>query len=131
MSKTKHSHHEHEGPNSDSVNHGFHRPYWKHAHHDWRLWVAVSLMLVAMLTYVMTGAFLGLVASHPMAEAGSSGRRREIGERAPDFHEQRVPIRQALSSDQSLTLPTRISFHRRDYAHARHRAWPRYRPTKG
>ena len=50
MSKTKHSHHEYEGPDSDGVNHGFHRPYWKHAHHDWRLWIAVSLMLVALLT---------------------------------------------------------------------------------
>jgi hypothetical protein len=37
-----------------SENHGFHRPYWKHAHHDWRLWVAVGLMLVAMFTYVMS-----------------------------------------------------------------------------
>ena len=54
MNKIKHSRHEHEGPDSDSVNHGFHRPYWKHAHHDWRLWVAVSLMLVALLTYVMS-----------------------------------------------------------------------------
>jgi hypothetical protein len=38
----------------DSENHGFHRPYWKHAHNDWRLWVAVVLMLVAMFTYVMS-----------------------------------------------------------------------------
>ncbi len=52
MSKTKHSHQQHEG--LDSVNHGFHRPYWKHAHHDWRLWVAMSLMLVALATYVMS-----------------------------------------------------------------------------
>jgi hypothetical protein len=37
----------------DSENYGFHRPYWKHAHHDWRLWVAVGLMLLAMFTYVM------------------------------------------------------------------------------
>ncbi len=53
MSKTKHNHHRHEGPDSDNV-HGFHRPYWKSAHHDWRLWVAVCLMLVAMITYVMS-----------------------------------------------------------------------------
>jgi hypothetical protein len=52
VSKTKHSHYE--GPDTDGVNHGFHRPYWKHAHHDWRLWVAVSLMLVALATYVMS-----------------------------------------------------------------------------
>jgi hypothetical protein len=39
---------------SDSGSHGFHRPYWKHAHHDWRLWIAVCLMLAAMFTYVMS-----------------------------------------------------------------------------
>ena len=54
MNKMKHSRHEHEGPDSDSVNHGFHRPYWKHAHHDWRLVVAVSLMLIALAIYVMS-----------------------------------------------------------------------------
>ena len=52
MAKTKPGHHQHVDP--DSENHGFHRPYWKHAHHDWRLWVALCLMLVAMLTYVMS-----------------------------------------------------------------------------
>ena len=54
MSKAKHSHQSYDGPDSDGINHGFHRPYWKHAHRDWRLWVAVSLMLVALFTYVMT-----------------------------------------------------------------------------
>ena len=54
MSKTKHSHQSYGGEDSDGVNHGFHRPYWKHAHRDWRLWVAVFLMLVALFTYVMT-----------------------------------------------------------------------------
>ena len=49
--KTKHSHHHFAGPDGESVHRGFHRPYWKHAHHDWRLLVAVSLMLVAV-TYL-------------------------------------------------------------------------------
>ncbi len=53
MSKTKHGLDQHEGPDS-GVNRGFHRPYWKHSHYDWRLWVAVSVMLVALLTYVMS-----------------------------------------------------------------------------
>jgi len=39
---------------SSSAHHGFHRPYWKHAHHDWRLVVAVLLMLVAVFIYVMS-----------------------------------------------------------------------------
>ena len=29
-------------------------PRWRGVHKDWRLWVVVSLMLLAMLTYVMT-----------------------------------------------------------------------------
>ncbi len=28
--------------------------FWKHAHRDWRVWIAVLLMLIAILTYVMT-----------------------------------------------------------------------------
>src|ERR1035441_5019093 len=28
--------------------HHEHRPYWKRAHHDWRFWVALVLMLAAM-----------------------------------------------------------------------------------
>ncbi len=27
---------------------------WRQAHKDWRLWAAVTLMLVAIMTYVMT-----------------------------------------------------------------------------
>ncbi len=30
------------------------RPYWRRAHHDWRFWVGVVLMLAAMFVYVMT-----------------------------------------------------------------------------
>jgi hypothetical protein len=52
MNRIKHR--EHGSPDNDSIHHGFHRPYWKHAHHDWRLWVAVVLMLVAVAIYVMS-----------------------------------------------------------------------------
>lgn len=55
MNKTNHSHHRHGSPDGeDSVHHGFHRPYWKHAHHDWRLVLAVLLMLGAVTMYVMS-----------------------------------------------------------------------------
>jgi hypothetical protein len=30
------------------------RSYWRGAHKDWRLWIVVGLMLLAMATYVMT-----------------------------------------------------------------------------
>jgi hypothetical protein len=29
-----------------------HRPYWKRAHHDWKFWIAIILMLIAMWVYV-------------------------------------------------------------------------------
>jgi hypothetical protein len=47
MNETKHNH-EHHGGHS-------HRPRWKRVHHSWIFWVAVFLMLLAMITYVMTG----------------------------------------------------------------------------
>lgn len=28
--------------------------FWKHAHRDWRVWIAVVLMLALMMVYVMT-----------------------------------------------------------------------------
>ena len=40
-------------PNSNSVQKD-HRPYWKRAHRDWRVWVAVFLMVVCMVIYVLS-----------------------------------------------------------------------------
>jgi hypothetical protein len=31
-----------------------HRPFWTRAHLDWRVWVAVVLMLALILVYVVT-----------------------------------------------------------------------------
>jgi hypothetical protein len=31
-----------------------HSPYWKRAHRDWRIWVAVLLMIAGMIIYVMS-----------------------------------------------------------------------------
>jgi len=53
MDEPKERHHRHEGPDHDQVHHDD-RPYWKRAHHDWRFWVGVVLMLVAMTIYVGT-----------------------------------------------------------------------------
>jgi uncharacterized integral membrane protein len=30
------------------------RPFWKHAHRDWRVWIAVVVMVVLVLVYVMS-----------------------------------------------------------------------------
>lgn len=47
MNETKHNHEHHGGHD--------HRPRWKRVHHSWIFWVAVFLMLLAIVTYVMTG----------------------------------------------------------------------------
>jgi hypothetical protein len=41
-------------------------PYWKRAHHDWKFWLAILLMLVAMIIYVKTNDLS--VRPHPQME---------------------------------------------------------------
>jgi hypothetical protein len=52
MSKRKHDH-GNEGSNDNRPHHDP-QPYWKRAHRDWRVYVAVFLMLAAMIIYLMT-----------------------------------------------------------------------------
>ena len=52
MNESMHSYQRH-GPDGDSVQQG-HRPYWKRAHRDWHIWVAVILMIAGMIIYVMS-----------------------------------------------------------------------------
>ncbi|MGC1360712.1 MAG: hypothetical protein WA419_04200 [Silvibacterium sp.] len=60
MSESTHTHHE-QGPHPSSVR----RPYWKRAHRDWRFWVAVFFVSVALFIYV-TSVDLSLVPNkHP------------------------------------------------------------------
>ncbi len=53
MSEIMHSHHGNQGPDRDNVPHNPH-PYWKRAHHDWRFWLGMSLMLAAITIYVLS-----------------------------------------------------------------------------
>jgi hypothetical protein len=56
MSDIKQDHRLHERSDSDSFQKG-HRPYWKGAHRDWRVWLAVFFIFVAMFIYVMSNDF--------------------------------------------------------------------------
>jgi len=47
MQNVKHRHH----AVSESVSAV---PYWKRAHRDWRFWIALVLMLLAMAVYVLS-----------------------------------------------------------------------------
>ena len=51
MSHTKH-HHDHAKEKQASGD--LPGPYWQRVHHDWKFWIAISLMLTAMLIYVTT-----------------------------------------------------------------------------
>jgi hypothetical protein len=53
MNKSKQGHHILGGLESESVQQD-HRPYWKRAHRDWRIWVAVLFMIAGMIVYVMS-----------------------------------------------------------------------------
>ena len=54
MNELKHDHKSHGDPNGGPIHHG-HPPYWRRAHRDWRIWFCVSVMLAAMVVYLMTG----------------------------------------------------------------------------
>jgi hypothetical protein len=53
MNEGKHSSHQHGTPARESVHHEP-DPYWKRAHHDWRVWVGLFFMLAAITIYVLS-----------------------------------------------------------------------------
>jgi hypothetical protein len=67
MNGTDHDREHHEGHS--------HRPRWRRVHHSWIFWVAVFLMLLAMITYIMTGdLFWGLRRQAKPPSTRASGR---------------------------------------------------------
>jgi hypothetical protein len=56
MAESKHSLHAHERPAPDvaEISHDGLPPYWKRAHRDWRFWVGLILMLVAITIYILS-----------------------------------------------------------------------------
>jgi len=41
-------------PHTDYKGEGHPKPYWKRAHHDWKFWVALTMLLIAMAVYLGT-----------------------------------------------------------------------------
>jgi hypothetical protein len=57
MNETNFGHHGNEGPEPGRAGPDSHHeqlPYWKRAHHDWRVWVALFFMLAAITIYVLS-----------------------------------------------------------------------------
>jgi len=53
MSENRPPHHIHERTDRVSLEHDD-RPYWRRAHHDWRFWFGLILMLVAISIFVLS-----------------------------------------------------------------------------
>jgi hypothetical protein len=66
---------QHGDPNGGNV-HQAHRPYWTRAHRDWRVWVGVVLMLVAMIIYLTTDdlAWRPRIRSQQPLPSGAAGK---------------------------------------------------------
>jgi hypothetical protein len=72
MNEPKVSSHQHGTPARDSVHHEP-DPYWKRAHHDWRVWVGLLFMFAAITIYVMSNDlsfFPRGLRQHPHSDAG-------------------------------------------------------------
>jgi len=57
MNESNYRQHRNERPERASVGHDVPhdtRPYWKRAHHDWRFWIGLFFMFVAITIYVLS-----------------------------------------------------------------------------
>ena len=57
MNESNYGHHGNEGPEPGGAHHNAHDeapPYWKRAHHDWRVWVGLIFMFTAITIYVLS-----------------------------------------------------------------------------
>jgi hypothetical protein len=64
MADKKHSDHRRAKPPHQSVPGGT-PPNWKRAHHDWRFWAGLVLMLTAITIYVLSDDLAFVPRSHP------------------------------------------------------------------
>jgi hypothetical protein len=75
MNEIRHSNHGNEGPEHEHVRHEPRPPYWKRAHQDWRVWVAVVFCMIAITIYVLSDD-LALLPRHqlPPPQPGAAAR---------------------------------------------------------
>jgi hypothetical protein len=74
MNEIRHSNHGNEGPEHEHVQHEPRPPYWKRAHHDWRVWVGLFFMLAAMTIYVMSDNLAFLPHPPQRPPSGAAGK---------------------------------------------------------
>lgn len=71
MNQSKHRNHGNEGAERNPYHH-INRAYWKRAHHDWRFWVGLVLMFVAIAIYVMSDNLALLPRGQPQRPASGA-----------------------------------------------------------
>jgi hypothetical protein len=64
MQEDRHSHRHPHGVDEQHIP-AESQPYWKRAHHDWRFWVGLVLMLVAISVYFMSDDLSLIPSSQP------------------------------------------------------------------
>jgi hypothetical protein len=71
MNEIRHSDHGNEGPEHEHVRHEPPPPYWRRAHQDWRVWVAVVFCMTAITIYILSDnlAFLPHPPQRPLSGA--------------------------------------------------------------
>jgi uncharacterized membrane protein len=62
-----------EHPHAMGESHHGHIPYWKRAHHDWRFWIGLVLMLTAMAVYVGSDDLVWVPWGRPKVPAAVHG----------------------------------------------------------
>jgi len=74
MSESNYGNPGNEGPERGPVHHDP-PPYWKRAHHDWRVWVGLVVMFAAIAIYVVSDNLALIPRSQPWhAQSGAAGR---------------------------------------------------------
>jgi hypothetical protein len=56
MKEAKNNQQQHKEPHNNIV-HQNNKPYWKRAHQDWRFWIGLVLMLIAISIYIISDDF--------------------------------------------------------------------------
>ncbi|MGB2622262.1 MAG: hypothetical protein WA857_16110 [Candidatus Acidiferrum sp.] len=74
MPEGKHNHHHQVAVDGEHMHHDP-RPYWKRAHHDWRFWVGMFLMVVAITVYFMSDDLSLVPSSHPQQQVSSAPKK--------------------------------------------------------
>ncbi len=74
MHERKHNHGQHIAVDGQHVHYDTF-PYWKRAHQDWRFWIGMLLMVVAITVYVMSDDLSLVLHSQPRRPASTAVRK--------------------------------------------------------